>query len=203
MLDLITQLLATSLEDLANRTLSLDPDSHADLQALDNRSLCLELVLSDNPPPLRLHCRVADGRLQFRNTDQSKTDVTLTGTPFDFSQMMQSPNPGNLTIHGNLQTATRFQKLLQRLNIDWEEQTARLIGDFPARKLGNLFRSVHHWGQQTLETLFVNTGEYLQQESRDVPPAPEIQSFLDNVDDFRQDVDRLEQRLKRLQRQLP
>jgi ubiquinone biosynthesis protein UbiJ len=44
-----------------------------------------------------------------------------------------------------------------------------------------------------------NIREYLQEESRDVPSRYEVDRFAASVSKLRDDVDRLEARLKRLQ----
>ncbi len=43
-----------------------------------------------------------------------------------------------------------------------------------------------------------NVGEYLRIESEIVPNRVEIDGFMNDVDDLRSDVDRLEQRIARL-----
>jgi ubiquinone biosynthesis protein UbiJ len=44
-----------------------------------------------------------------------------------------------------------------------------------------------------------NIREYLQEESRDAPSRYEVETFADKVNKLRDDVDRIEARLNRLQ----
>jgi ubiquinone biosynthesis protein UbiJ len=65
--------------------------------------------------------------------------------------------------------------------------------------LGQLFRAGKEWGQESLETLRLNTSEFIQEESRDVPATAEIEEFYNEVDKLRLDFDRLQSRLERLE----
>ncbi len=77
------------------------------------------------------------------------------------------------------------------------------MGDYPARKLGNVARSVSAWIAQAPETLAADLGEYLQQETLLLAPRSRLERFLDDVDRLRSAVERLEQRIERLGAALP
>jgi ubiquinone biosynthesis protein UbiJ len=54
------------------------------------------------------------------------------------------------------------------------------------------------WQQESANTLKLNITEFLQDESKDLPPAPEINIFSQQVDQLKEDFDRLEARVTRL-----
>ena len=58
------------------------------------------------------------------------------------------------------------------------------------------------WGGRTLNTLARDVAEYLQQESRDLPTQAEIEPLLNGIDNFRDDVARLQARVARVQHAL-
>ncbi|MDX1487875.1 MAG: hypothetical protein R3268_06730, partial [Acidiferrobacterales bacterium] len=105
-----------------------------------------------------------------------------------------------LELEGDVDLGRRFQRFLEGLDIDWEEQTAGVLGDVLAHKLGNVVRGMRIWRRNTTQTLSADIAEYLQQESRLLTPVPRVEAFLEAVDILRADVDRLEARLRKLQR---
>jgi ubiquinone biosynthesis protein UbiJ len=82
---------------------------------------------------------------------------------------------------------------------DIEEELSSVIGDAAAHKLGNLARGVSDWGRTARSTMGANIREYLQEEGRDAPSRYEFDRFAANVNTLRDDVDRLEARINRLQ----
>jgi ubiquinone biosynthesis accessory factor UbiJ len=92
------------------------------------------------------------------------------------------------------------QRLLAAVDIDWEEQAARLIGDVAAHELGRLLRAADAWGRQAADILGRDLAEYLQEEGRVLAPAAarRARRLPAAVDVLRDDVDRLTQRVARL-----
>ena len=82
---------------------------------------------------------------------------------------------------------------------DWEEQLSHLVGDAAAHQVGNLVRDTLQWGAKSVDTLGRDLTEYLQEESRQLPQRDEVNKFLAAVDVLRNDVERLDARVKRLQ----
>ncbi len=79
---------------------------------------------------------------------------------------------------------------------------SKITGDVIAHQLGNAIRHGINWGKQTADTLVRDAGEYLREESRHTPDREEVDVFLNMVDELRSDVDRLDQRVKRLLKSL-
>jgi ubiquinone biosynthesis protein UbiJ len=63
----------------------------------------------------------------------------------------------------------------------------------------NAFDKFGKWSRSTVNNLGADIGEYLQEERRDVVSGAEIDVFSQQVDRLRDDVDRLEARIHRLQ----
>ncbi len=105
--------------------------------------------------------------------------------------------PRGMQINGDAETAQIFSRLLKQADLDWEELLSRYTGDAAARQLGNLARGLRAWGRDAAGRLGRDLAEYLQYESRDLPPRREMESFLTGVDRLRDDAERLEARLKR------
>ncbi len=63
-------------------------------------------------------------------------------------------------------------------------------------------RSGSDWFSQSIEAMKLNTSEYLSEESKVTPAEAELEYYMDQVDDLRMDIDRLEARVKNIQSSL-
>ena len=135
----------------------------------------------------------------------NKADVTISGNPPAFLRLVMGERAqgvfanGEMQISGDLELGQRFQHIMKKLDIDWEEIASRYVGDALSRKLGNVARGLRAWRSQAHTTMREDAREYLQEEVRLLPCAEHLESFLDDVDRFRSDVDRLAKRIQRLQ----
>ena len=132
-------------------------------------------------------------------------DTTLSGSIPAFMAMSLSDTPmnsifsGEIHIEGDMEVGKSFQQLFAQLDIKLETKVASFIGETLANKLGSFTKSSYDWGQETIKTFKLNSTEFLQEESRDVPAKAEIAIFYRQVDTLRADYDRLMARVQRLQ----
>ena len=111
---------------------------------------------------------------------------------------MRSIFSGDVKIEGDMQTGKKFQELFEKLDLNLEPLIAQYTGNTVANSLGQFFQSSKSWSEQTAETFKLNIAEFLQEETRDLPSAPEIDIFYKEVDQLRCDFDRLNSRIERL-----
>ena len=69
------------------------------------------------------------------------------------------------------------------LDIDWEEQLSKYVGDAGARGLSVLARSFAGWVGELGETLSLNAHEYLNEEVGAVASSDELRGFAASVDE--------------------
>jgi ubiquinone biosynthesis protein UbiJ len=105
---------------------------------------------------------------------------------------------GEVQISGDIDLGQRFQRLLEKIDIDWEEPAARVLGDVAAHRLGNALRHLGGWTRRSLNTLGEDAAEYLREESRLLPARSRAEAFRQAVEALRFDAERLESRLERL-----
>ena len=68
-------------------------------------------------------------------------------------------------------------------------------GDGMGVRVSKTINSVLDFGKKFRESLVTSSKEYLVEESRDLISPTEMEQFLDDVDDLKSDVDRLEQQI--------
>jgi len=193
----------TLASEAINRVLWLDPDTLARLGEMEGRVIAIELG-EPGTPVLTLYVLPSASGLQLRTEIEGEPDVTISGHVPVFARLLKGgrtlhPSPGlGLHIRGDLELGQRFQRVLERIDIDWEEHAARVIGDIAAHRLGNATRAARAWAQEAGDTFMTDAREYLQEESQLLAPREQVDRFLREVDRLRADVDRLESRINRL-----
>jgi len=190
----------TPFEQGVNRILALDPNSEARLAPLSGRELGLRLT--DAAVALRV-CFADDGiALMHDNTDMSDCDVLLEATVAGLTGLALSrgQRSRDVAFRGDIGTIQEVRALFAELDVDLEAQLARMVGETSAQRAAQGARAGWAWGQRSIETLGRNAAELATEERRWLPPAAEVAHFLSDVDTLREDVDRLEARLRRLER---
>lgn len=185
------------LEIFINQALALDEVAQQAMAKLAGKTLLIQI---EGTPLSWYFSPQADGFLKMpQSVDYS--DVIISGMPFSLLRLLSEPTlltTGIATLRGEMKVAQDFMKVFAQLQIDWEEQLAKLIGDIAAHKMGNFARNAQQYSQQTLNHFQQNTVEYLQEENHFLPTHPELTIFYNEVDSLRSDVARLEKRLERL-----
>jgi ubiquinone biosynthesis protein UbiJ len=200
----IKPLLAGILESTINRYLSLDPDVEFFLQPLVGKVIAVNVT----PFGWSLYLCPCNEGIQILESYSGEPDTTISGSLFALGFMGVSNNPmrevfsGQVHIAGNVHTGRAFQQLFEKLDIDLEEQLSRLTGDVIAHQIGRLARGIDRWGRGTLDNLRMDVAEYLHDESRDLPAAPELEIFFRSIDTLRNDFDRLQTRVEHLEKTL-
>lgn len=203
-----------AMETAINAYLALDPQVQEKLATLQGRVIAIELESAPATPLLTLYILPGAHGIELLTQYTGEPDTVLSGMPLALAKMslaakfesadLDCPNAsevmfsGEVLIRGDVELGQRFRKILDEMDIDWEEHLSRLTGDIIAHKAGNVLREVGQWWQQAFSTLAHDATEFLQQESELLPEATELSQFMHEVDVLRSDLDRLEARVRRL-----
>ncbi len=188
------------LETLLNRGISSSREASRLSRSLAGRRLRIEL----RGLPLALEIAATEDGLALSEGSQQTPDCVISGLPLSLARLGLTGDAdifrqGGVSISGDPVLAQDFQRLLDLARPDWEEELSRQVGDVAAHQVGNAARGLARWGQQAVDTLSRDTGEFLKEESRDLPTRFEVDEFLDQVDDVSAAVDRAEARLRRME----
>jgi len=105
---------------------------------------------------------------------------------------------GEVEISGDTRLGHQFKNIFSQIDIDWSEPLANLVGDTVAYQLQQSGKKLGGWGKDTMESVSRSVSEYLQEESRDLVTETELNNFNDEVDQLRNDVDRLQAKINAL-----
>ncbi|MEM9101398.1 MAG: SCP2 sterol-binding domain-containing protein [Pseudomonadota bacterium] len=195
----------TPINQAVEKLLSCDPKYPKSIMPLEGSVLSLHI--SPLPEPIYLHVQSYKLQLSLSPELREQANVVLSGKLTDFVETAFSNDNarlvGTLRYEGNIQTGQAFQAFFSQLTIDWEEQLSKLTGDVLARQTVLAVKNASKYLQQLLATTRQNSSEWLTEESRLSPPSLEMENFFDDIDDLRNDTDRLEAALTRLERHIP
>ena len=200
---IIKPFIISSLELALNQYLALDEDVSIFLTPLAGKVIAINIQPFDETVYL---CPTTD-KIQVLENHLPEVDASISGTLSALGLMGLSSTPmrsifsGEVTIEGDTQVAHKFQQLFDKLDIDLEEKLSQFTGDIVAHKIGNFFRSGQKWTEESIETFKLNTKEFLQEETRDLPAGPEADILYSQIDEIRSDFDRLSARIDQLNTQ--
>jgi ubiquinone biosynthesis protein UbiJ len=200
-LNALKPLAGRALEAALNRAMALDPETREGMRALDGRRLVLRLA----SPPLALQIRVDGERLRVGPVEADEADLSVRATlggliaQLPFMRRDEAPGVGTLRIEGDADLARRLQRLAERFDPDWQRPFVAAFGDILGVQVAQAFAAALRGLRTAAGVVAGNASEYLQHESRDVLSKAELDAFFDDVDGLRDDVERLDARITRLQ----
>ena len=190
-----------TLEAALNRALALDPDTRDQLRALDGQRIALRL----DAPPLAVEVRVDGERLVVGPVDaQREPDLGVRSTlgalvaQLPMFRRDDAPPVGRLHVSGDAELARRLQRLAERFDPDWQQPFAAVFGDVLGVQIANAVAGALKQARATTRNLAQSAAEFVTEESRDVVGRDELNAFHDDVDNVRDDVERLAVRIARL-----
>lgn len=192
--------LAGLIEIGLNRYIGLNPDAGTALAASEGKVLGIEF----RGLGLELFCEASSHGIAVHPQFDGEPDTWLRGTPWGLARMSGGDSAGGLfsgevVIEGDVEFGQAFHAVLDASQIDWEEQLSRVIGDVGAYRAGETARSASQWAQRSSASLREDITDYLQEETRLLPHPLEIERFSAEVDALRDDAERLEARVRRIE----
>lgn len=199
---LIKPLLISTLEAALNQYLSLDEDASLFLAPIAKKTIAITIT----PFNETIYLCPTTENIQIIENYIEEPDASITGSLSALGLMGLSSTPmrsifsGEVKIEGDTHIAHQFQQLFDKLDIDIEEKLSHFTGDVIAHKIGNIFRSSQSWTEESIDTFKLNSKEFLQEETRNLPAEVEADIFYRKVDELRSDFDRLLARVDNLQK---
>lgn len=188
-------------EATLNRLLRFDPDLPARLAPLAGQRL--DVAITDLPRAVAVHFHPDGIELAAAGMDATPAHARIEGTAAGLATLALSRGERSreVAFHGDVGVIQAVKRLLAEVELDWEETLSQVVGDVIAHRIGESVRGGDAWLRRAGDTAARNLGEYLTEERRALPTAAEMESFLAAVGRLRQDTDRLEARLRQLEKE--
>ena len=142
--------------------------------------------------------------MQLLDRYNGEADVTVKGSVPAFvrmlieQQQLQSMR-GSVEVQGDVLLAQRYAELLGGLDLDWEDELAKIVGDVAAHQVGRFARGFLSFGKRAAQSFTQDSADYLREESKDLLHPAEMEDFVSGVEQLCDEVDHLQIRLQRLQ----
>ena len=199
-LDSLKPLAGRALELALERLLALDPDTAAQLAALEGKRI--ELALES--PPIALSVTVRDGQPRIGPPEREiESDLGLRANLAGLFAQLPLPRARNapaarLRINGDAELARTLQALARSFDPDWDRPFVDAFGPILGPQVGRTLRDGLRAGSVVAKHLARDAADFLTEESRDAVGRAELSAFLDDVDAVRDRAERLLARAARL-----
>ena len=177
-----------------NSLLALDTAAAARLQALQGKTLAVHI----SQPAFVLYVSITAKGLHLSSVFEGQPDASLHGSIPALMKLLakgagiSNLHAMNVELRGNTGFVQQLQNLLLDLDIDWEFQLSRLIGNLPTSLISSGFNQVADFAKNSGSRFKQNLQEYLAEESTLLPRAHELEAFYSSVNELALRVDRLQ-----------
>lgn len=204
----LSEAVSAIAEDASNRFLRLDPETLKRLGDIEGKVICLALWPQGPQKGIDegtcWYFFPSEGGLQIRSHFENKADVSIEGDLPALMRLILGEQhqgifgEGTMQIRGDIDLGRRFQDIIKRIDIDWEQVLSRYTGDMLAHQIGRAARKLREWRKQAHATLRQDIRKYLQEEARLLPQQEQIKVFFDAVDKLNADVDLMAARIQKI-----
>jgi ubiquinone biosynthesis protein UbiJ len=198
-----TAVLAT-LERAVNQALELSSGSRTELDSLADNVFALHCTA----PPLDAYLQPGNGSIRLMGVYDGTVITSVRGSASDFAELATAKDPAAALINGALELSgdsaplIELQKIISRLEIDWEAPLVNTLGDVAGHQLAVMLRGAYSWGRQASSGLGRQLEEFIHEEARLSPPRLELEDFYTDVQQLGLQVERLESRTQRLRKRM-
>ncbi len=166
------------------------------LSSLHGKSLGVEV----RGPGVAIVVSAENEKLRLEFAKDSSATATVSGTPLALLTSLRGDalsafKDSGIAISGDAEVAEDFSTLFRLARPDLEEQLSHLAGDVVAHRIASTVRNARDWSKQAVSALGMNTTEYLQEESRQVPTRVEVEGFFAEIESLRDAAERVAARV--------
>ena len=197
---LLQTALLLPLELALNGVLALDAAGRQRLLNLEGSTLAIRAT----QPSVSVFVSVRGSNLRLSAVHEGPETASLQGPAAALLKLLlsgarvDSLHAQNIELRGDTGFVQQLQILLLDLDIDWEYQLSRLLGDIPTQTLADGARGASGYLRKSGERLRENVSEYLHEESGLLPGAAALEAFYRDIAELKLRADRLQARLDRL-----
>ncbi len=195
-MQLSTTLLAT-IESALNAWLALDGATLPKFNNMQGKIICLHISGLE----VKLFFLPNQDEIAVMGNYTGTPDTTIKGAPMTLMHLGTSSHSGkalldsHVFIEGDTHLGAEFSRILSEIDIDWEDIMSQFVGDSIAYQAGQLVSGSANWLKEKHQMIQSETTEYLTEDVQLIPTEAEVNHYLDQVDELRMSVDRLEARI--------
>jgi ubiquinone biosynthesis protein UbiJ len=192
--------LLASVEHGINRVLRMDSTALPRLERLTGKVIAVDC----RNPALQLFILPSDDGLLLAAHWEAEADCTLRAPASSLLRLALSQDKTavlhgpDVELEGDSAVLLELVGVLQDLELDWEYELSRWLGPVASPLLGGHLRNSARWTSDSVANLKRNLADYLSEESRTLVGQREAEARFAQIDQTKQDLERLEARFERL-----
>lgn len=200
------QLFCSVVESIANGAIALSPSTKEKLPTLDEKRLAVHLQ------ELGFSLVISQGQGKLLMTSPSEDTIIADCTiSTSVSALKELKNEQQLTalikadkldIEGDMKVAQQFASLADSFDIDWPAELEKHIGDIATHKLITLGKKASAKAEFVKTQISSDASEYVVYEQQLVVTQPEIQGWVEDIDEVTKQSATIEQRIAQLTERL-
>ena len=189
-----------ALEVAVNRALALDAVGRSRLGELAGKTFRLQCT----QPALDIYLVPGSMGVSLAGYHEGPVTTAIRGTAADFAELATSRDPAAALINGNIELTgdsaplMELQRVIAGLELDWEAPLVDTLGDVAGHQLAEALRGLFSWSRQASSSFTRQLEEFIHEEARLAPPRQEVEDFYQDLETLNQRVDRLQARMRRL-----
>jgi len=195
---MLSQISPSLLELIINKALALN-SYPIDLKKLEQKTLTI--VLTELGFPLSFSVNnntVIVSNLTERADCTINTSISTLRELKAEQQLTELIKQDKLDLTGDMKVAQQFATITEHLNIDWQSELAKHIGDVPTHKLVKFGNKLANKLQFAAKQIKADTSEYIVHEKRLVVTRSQVEQFNLHVVNISAEVNSLDTRIKAL-----
>ena len=181
-----------------NRYLDCDPERAQALENINDKILSITIKEAN----FTLIMQVQNARFFEADLSQQIDASIIVSMHVLFGKMggqdqNQLLKDGIIEIQGDSHVASVFNKVMNEIEIDWQDVISKYTGDIVAHQITTGAKSVASVLRRLGDNLRLDVRDYLQDDLQIAVTESEVEHFVEQVDDLRARTDRLEARLNK------
>ena len=186
-----------------NQVLDMDADNKRAIAELDSKVLRIEFTDIESS----FTAEFVDEGIHLSHDSDAEADIVIRSTVVTFTAALLRDGRDlsqlqMMEITGDIKLAQQLFITFKSLEIDFEEELSRHVGDVPARSVFFAFRRLKSMVTGEHPDVSTAINHALTERYAVAPPRPRVERFKDQVDELSADTARLEQHVERLSRKV-
>ena len=200
---LLPQVATASLELIINKALVLNSNKAISYATVAQKTLTLQLAELSFPLSFTMNVvskpvSMIVSSLTERSDCTIKTSVNTLKKLKANQSLTQLIKQDELDVSGDVKVAQQFANIVQSLEIDWQSELAKHLGDIPTHNLLHFGNKITKSVTSTGKKLQADIGEYLVHEKRLVVTNSQLSAFYQQAKQISDKVDTLSERIDKL-----
>ncbi len=204
---LLPQAISATLEILVNKALLLNQNKLLAIHTLLGKTLTVKVAELTFPLSFTVNAQATQTKVIVSSLTEGSECTILTSLSTlkklkAEQQITQLIKQGELDVLGDVKIAQQFAVIAQSLDIDWQTELAKYIGDVPTHKILQYGNKVTKGLVKHSAQFNADITEYIVHEKRLLVTNSEIKRFNQQVTAVSEEVDRLSDRINKLSSEL-